>query len=281
MNLDEIYLQHPLSERTILARLRRQRLGVRPLTEWDLAVDVATGITDQNHSGGVEAVLALGAAAGVDQHTVVADVGAGLGGPARVLAAAFGCRVLCIDRDAQRCRDAASLTARVDLQDLVTVSCMDVLRDRPPFDEVDVLWGQAAWVHFPDPRKFLDTWLPIVKPDGRVVMADAFMNRSPVTEGEVGALRQLERSWSAHLQPLSTWIDALETHGWRASLIQDVTDAAVDSFERLQRQAEHWPSGDVTPEEREGWTHTLNAFEAGLVRGYHVVAFRATPSAAD
>jgi hypothetical protein len=137
-----------------------------------------------------------------------------------------------------------------------------------------VLWGQAAWIHFPDVRKFLDAWLPIVKPDGRVAIDDAFVGRSPASASEALAIKQLERSWSAHLQPVSTWIDALEERGWQASLIQEVTDAAVYSFERLLRQAEYWPPGNVTLEEREGWTHALSAFSAGLVRNYHVVARR-------
>jgi hypothetical protein len=39
-------------------------------------------------------------------------------------------------------------------------------------------------VHFSDPRRFLDLWLPAVSPHGRVAMADIFLRRAPSTADE-------------------------------------------------------------------------------------------------
>ena len=172
MDLDSIYASHPLRADTILGRLERAGADLAGLTEWDLAVDPETELTDQNHSGGVQAVLELAVAANVTKVSAVVDVGAGIGGPARVLAAAFGCKVLGIERDAGRCCDASELNERVCLASLVSIRHADALTDALDVSDVDVLWGQEAWVHFPSPSDFLalDSRAAV---GGRVAMADA------------------------------------------------------------------------------------------------------------
>ena len=102
MDLDAIYASHPLNERTLLARVERQGIPLNELNEWSLAVDPDTDITDQNHPGGVEAVLTLAVEARVCAASTVVDVGAGLGGSARVLSQAFGCLVIGIEQDPNR-----------------------------------------------------------------------------------------------------------------------------------------------------------------------------------
>src|SRR5262245_3949040 len=52
---------------------------------------------DQFHSGGKGATLRLARLAGARPGLRVLDVGGGLGGPARTLAAEFGCRVTVVD----------------------------------------------------------------------------------------------------------------------------------------------------------------------------------------
>jgi protein-L-isoaspartate O-methyltransferase len=274
MNLEEIYSQHPLSERTILARLTRHGVSLDALTEWNLAVDPETDITDQNHSGGVQAVMELGLAADVTSRAVVADVGAGLGGSARVLAHAFGCRVICIDRDAHRCADAISLNERVRLSNLVSVRKQDALLEQPGLDEMDVLWGQAAWAHFPSPGRFLDVWLPTLGRGGRVAMADAYLHRAIASEDDEQLVAALQNSWSAKLVPISAWVDALEQRRCRIVHLQERTEESVASFSRLVRAASRWPAGDVTEDEREGWHRALRAFSTGLLAAYQLVATR-------
>src|ERR1700692_1660167 len=92
-----VYERHPLQQRTILRRIRATRGTLIGLRETDLAVDDATELTDQNHIGGVKFVKELACAAGINSETKVPDLGCGLGGSARVLAAEFGCRVHGID----------------------------------------------------------------------------------------------------------------------------------------------------------------------------------------
>ena len=52
---------------------------------------------DQFHTRGLAATAELGKLAGVTASTLVLDVGSGVGGPARFLAATCGCRITGVD----------------------------------------------------------------------------------------------------------------------------------------------------------------------------------------
>jgi hypothetical protein len=71
MNLEAIDAHHPLTERTIRARVERQGIHADVLTEWHLAIDPQLELTDQHHPGGVQAVLDLAVAARITSTSLV------------------------------------------------------------------------------------------------------------------------------------------------------------------------------------------------------------------
>src|ERR671916_2067668 len=75
---------------------------------------------DQFHIRGREATLELAHRAGITAGMRALDVGGGLGGPARTLAAEFGCTVEVLDLTEEYCRAGAVLTAHTGLSDLVS-----------------------------------------------------------------------------------------------------------------------------------------------------------------
>jgi predicted O-methyltransferase YrrM len=274
MNLEGIYSAHPVRRETIYARLERQRIRLTDLTEWHLALDPEGELTDQNHSGGVQSVLELGVAANVSKTTRLVDVGAGIGGPARVLAQSFGCQVVAIDQDSGRCADAVDLTRLVHLDDLVTVVHGDALAIDTPPDPIDVLWGQDAWIHFADLGLFLDRWVPRLSDKGRVIVADAHLRRDPRTPEEEGLLTRLAQSWGAVLRPLDGWTSPLTERGFRITLI-DRTREAIESLDRLARASSTWPAGVATEAERESWRLAIAGYQQGLVGSFRLIASRA------
>src|SRR5690348_10502001 len=58
---------------------------------------------DQFHVGGEAATLALAELAGIDATSRILDVGGGFGGPARTLAATYGCSIVVLDLTAAYC----------------------------------------------------------------------------------------------------------------------------------------------------------------------------------
>jgi ubiquinone/menaquinone biosynthesis C-methylase UbiE len=88
---------------------------------------------DQFHTRGLQATMDLATLAGIGPKTRVLDIGSGLGGPARYLAATFGCRVHGVDLSPDFVEAATYLTARCGLSDLVTFQAGDAL-DLPAED---------------------------------------------------------------------------------------------------------------------------------------------------
>jgi len=274
MDLSAIYSSHPVCERNILARLQRGNVSLSEVNEWSLALDPDTDISDQNHPGGVQSVLALATAARISAASVVIDLGAGIGGSARVLAQAFGCSVLGIERDPDRCRQAIRLTALVGLSNRVTFLVHDALSNAAGIADADVLWGQGAWAHFPSPEQFFDLWLPTLTTSGRVAMSDAFLAREPAGEEESQLARELQTLWCVHLTPIDRWRRALETRGCTLVHVRERTEEARAHFKDTLTVSSIWPIGTVTAEEQHSWVLAGDAIERGLLRMYQLVAIK-------
>jgi sarcosine/dimethylglycine N-methyltransferase len=97
------------------------------------------GALDQFHTRGLAATAELATMTGITADTSVLDVGSGVGGPARFLAATYGCRVVGIDLS-QSFVDAANYlnertgqTERVSFQ---TASALDLPFEEGRFDAV-------------------------------------------------------------------------------------------------------------------------------------------------
>src|SRR5258708_30383910 len=92
---------------------------------------------DQFHTRGILATADLAGAAGLVPSTRVLDLGCGIGGPARYLAATFGCMVTGVDLSPGFIEAANYLTARCGLSDRVTFQVGDALHlpfEDPAFD---------------------------------------------------------------------------------------------------------------------------------------------------
>lgn len=95
---------------------------------------------DEFHVRGLAATKEMAARLNLTPAIRVLDVGSGLGGPARWLAATYGCHVTGIDLTAAFCAAAEVLTTRLGLNDRVTFRHGSAL-DMPFEDEsFDVAW---------------------------------------------------------------------------------------------------------------------------------------------
>lgn len=97
---------------------------------------------DQFHTRGILATAELAAATGLATATRVLDIGCGIGGPARYLAATFGCKVTGVDLSPDFIEAAAYLTERCGLSDRITYQVGDALHlpfEAASFDTVFLL----------------------------------------------------------------------------------------------------------------------------------------------
>ena len=98
----------------IAESLKRAGKDLSALTTNDLAP------IDEFHVRGRPATLELAQRMALDASSNVLDIGSGLGGPARTVAATYGCRVTGIDLTAEFCEAAKNLSEWVGLGERVT-----------------------------------------------------------------------------------------------------------------------------------------------------------------
>jgi len=153
-------------ERAILEALAAAGKNVEALTVDDLAP------ADQFHGGGKGATLRLARLAQPRRGMRVLDVGGGLGGPARTLAAEFGCHVTVIDLTESYVRAGQALTARLGLADRVTHRLGDALALDVGADTFDLLWTQNSGMNIADKERLYAGFARALRPGAMLAIQE-------------------------------------------------------------------------------------------------------------
>ena len=265
--LVNLYAKHPLREETILARVQRQRGSLDGLTELDLAHDSVTEITDQNHVGGVAAVVQLAVRAAIEPHSRVLDAGAGLGGSGRCLAYLFGCRVDGVELSPIRAAEAENLTRRVQLEGLVASICGDVLSVELPSRHYDVVWGQGAWMHLADPAALFARAAATLVTFGCVAFEEACLTEAPRSDSDARLVEDLARLWGGRFMTRDAWHAAMAAGGFEIVTTDDLTPDFLAHFGRLIAIARSHGSSLYPAHETEAFEHAIRLGSTGVI-GY-------------
>jgi ubiquinone/menaquinone biosynthesis C-methylase UbiE len=267
------YDTHPINEEQILHSLHARGVALDGLSE-EVLKDY-----DQDHYGGVEAVDALAARAGVASQHHVLDVCSGMGGPARYLAHRYGCRVTGLDFTESRYRGAVELTRLVKLDRLVDFRMGNALD--MPFEAAtfDVVIGQEAWAHVPDKHRLIGECARVVKPGGCIAFTD-ILRRGALDAPTVARLER-EMTFSA-LETLDGYGGLLRGSGctvlscedlsehWARILVQRLEMYRSLEDETIARFGEaHFRAWDDT------YSFFVGLFASGKLGGGRLVARRA------
>jgi ubiquinone/menaquinone biosynthesis C-methylase UbiE len=129
---------------------------------------------DEFHVRGKEVSLELAMAAGIQRGSKVLDVGCGIGGPCRMLAAEYGCTVTGIDITHEYIRTATMLSKLVQL-DHLTHFVQGSALDLPfPAHQFDVVWTQHVQMNIADKQTFYAAIKSALSPTGRFIYYDIF-----------------------------------------------------------------------------------------------------------
>ncbi len=161
--IDRHYGAEDISTR-ILHALVGAGKDVAALTRADLAP------FDEFHGGGLASTRDLARFASVTAGTHVLDIGCGIGGPARTLAAEFGCSVVGVDLTHEFIRAARMLTARLRMDGQCSFehgSATTLLFGDASFD---LVWSQNMLMNVPNKAQLFDEVARVLKPGGRFAL---------------------------------------------------------------------------------------------------------------
>jgi SAM-dependent methyltransferase len=130
--------------------------------------DVAT--MDHFHTRGRAATLELAEMALGRSGQRVLDVGGGLGGPARMLAAEYGCHVTVLDLSESFCQAGEMLTERSGLSDRVSFKVGDALDMSFEDASFDIAWTQHSSMNIADKERLYSEIHRVLRPGGRLAM---------------------------------------------------------------------------------------------------------------
>lgn len=127
---------------------------------------------DQFHTRGRPATLELAEAAGLRADMRVLDIGSGVGGPARTLAAEYGCRVTGLDLVPDYCRAATRLTGLTGLDQFARFVCGSALAAPFADQSFELIWTQHAAMNIADKRRLYQECARLLIPCGRIALND-------------------------------------------------------------------------------------------------------------
>jgi ubiquinone/menaquinone biosynthesis C-methylase UbiE len=229
MATGQIVTRHYAGDGGLSARIY-ERLRLLGFEERNLLSPKDTAALDQFHVGGFEASARLAQLLCPSHRSYVLDVGSGLGGPSRYLAAKYGCRVVGIDITKEYCGVASKLAKDMGLQDLVEYREGDA-RDLPfPDESFDLVWTQHASMNIAEKPDLYEGIFRVLKAGGRFAVHDVVQGATgpilfPVPWARTAAI--------SYLQTSEAMRKAIENAGFALMVWNDVTESALEFLDAM------------------------------------------------
>lgn len=220
--------------RTQLADALIARLAEHGIQPGDVTLEQLSAL-DQMHVRGHDATIELFEAIGFRERMKVLDIGAGIGGPARVLASRFGARVTALDLTPELCEANRALNRLVGLSRRITVVEGDATA--LPFE--DASFERAVTIHatmnIERKRAMYREVHRVLKPGGRFGFYD-------IVAGVAGT-PDFPLPWAgepavSHLIAVDQMRALAEEMGLRTVMCRDLTNAARAHMVRQQAAVE-------------------------------------------
>jgi len=195
---------------------------------------------DHFHTKGLAATEELARLAGITADMSVLDVGSGVGGPARFLAATFGCRVTGVDLSEPFVDAARYLTERTGQGGKVEFQAASALE--LPFDDghFDAVFLQHVAMNISDRARLYHEIRRVLKRGGRFATFDVVS----ITDELHYPVPWARTAATSFLLTADATREAIEQAGFRTLISQDDTESAKTWFAR-QRASGPPPSPNL------------------------------------
>jgi len=224
-------------------------------------------------------VLGLVRPFGLGPSTLMLDAAAGLGGPARAVAAATGATVAGLERDPELARRgmAMALAARVHRQ--APVGVYDPEGFVLPAGHYDCVLAREATYCVRDKERFLRVLVQGMKPQGAIVLTEFTLDRAVGGRAELAGWAPL-RAHPPFLWTLDRYLDCLRSLGFEPFIVAEfgaqyraMILAGWTGLARLP-ELRRLPRAHFAPilDEAEQAIRTVEALDRGLLKMVHIAA---------
>jgi len=187
----------------------------------------------QGHDKGlVRMIEVLADKAQITSREKVLDAGCGVGGSSIWLAQNIGCNVVGIDINHNFVNIARGEAEKRKLNNLVSFHEMNFCQAAFEENTFDIVWAVESSCHAEGKQAFLMEMSRILKPGGRILVADGFKNQ------ESSELNKDLMGWAVpNIPSVAEFTDYLTKAGFRHVVCEDISSKVMPSSLRIYRIA--------------------------------------------
>ena len=174
----------------------------------------------------------------IQQSDKVLDAGCGVGGSSIYLAKTVGCSVTGITLSDQQVAKAQEFAVKNGVEELCDFQANDF--HETPFENqsFDVIWFTESFCHSTEPKRLLAEMYRLLKPGGRIIIADGFIAKENNAPKDAELLSNWLNNWAVNSIGYTPTIKQnMKEIGFQNIEIQDYSSKIVKSARLLYRYA--------------------------------------------